>query len=348
MFENKERTELSSLGEFGLIERIKSLFPIQNKSTLVGIGDDAAVLDPGNKKILLSTDLLLEGIHFDLAYVPLKHLGYKSVMVNLSDIFAMNAKPSQITVSVGMSNRFSLEAIEELFEGMRLACNKFSVDLVGGDTSSSIRGLVISITVLGYADLENIVFRHGANNRDLICVSGDLGGAYLGLQIMEREKKIFLENPSIQPDFENKDYLIERQLKPEARGDVIEAFIKQKVKPSSMIDISDGLSSEILHLCKASNLGCRIYEDKLPIDSLVSSTAYELNLDPTVCAMNGGEDYELLFTAHQEDFEKIKLIEEVSIIGYMVTKEEGACLISRGNNQYDIKAQGWSNFIDKD
>lgn len=344
MFENKERTEVSSLGEFGLIELIKKKFPIYNDETRLGIGDDAAIIKIQNKEVLISTDLLIEGIHFDLAYVPLKHLGYKSVMVNLSDIFAMNAIPKQITVSIGFSNRFSLEAIEELYEGIFLACKKYKIDVIGGDTSSSQKGLLISITCIGYANREKISLRSGARNTDLICVSGDLGAAYLGLQILEREKSIFLENPSIQPDFENKDYLIERQLKPEARGDIIDTLELAEIIPTSMIDISDGLSSEILHICKASNLGCRIFENKIPIDIITSETAMDLNLDPTVCALNGGEDYELLFTVPLDQFDKLNAIKEISIIGHMVSKEEGACLISKGNNQYDIIAQGWVNF----
>jgi len=344
MFENKERTEVSSLGEFGLIDRIKKKFPIQNTSTILGIGDDAAILNNQDQEILISTDLLLEGIHFDLSYVPLKHLGYKSVMVNLSDIFAMNAIPQQITVSLGFSNRFSLEAIDEFYEGVLLACKRYKIDLIGGDTSSSQKGLIISITSIGFAKKEKIAKRSGAQNHDLICVSGDLGAAFLGLQILEREKSIYLENPNIQPDFENKDYLIERQLKPEARGDIIEILESQGIVPHSMIDISDGLSSEILHICRASDLGCRIFEEKLPIDSLTVSTAHDLNLDPTVCALNGGEDYELLFTVSVNDFDKVKLIPEISIIGHMSPKDDGACLISKGNNQYDIIAQGWTNF----
>jgi thiamine-monophosphate kinase len=344
MFESKQRTEISSLGEFGLINRIKENFPILNKTTLLGIGDDAAILKSTKKDILISTDLLLEGIHFDLSYVPLKHLGYKSVMVNLSDIFAMNAIPEQITVSLGFSNRFSLEAIDELYEGIALACNKYKIDLIGGDTSSSQKGLVISITSVGYQDNDKIVRRSGANKNDLLCVTGDLGAAYLGLQILEREKSIYLENPAIQPDFENKDYLIERQLKPEARGDIIELLNKKNILPTSMIDISDGLSSEILHICKASDKGCRIFEDKLPIDSLTVSTAHEFNLDPTVCALSGGEDYELLFTIPIHHYETIKNMEEITIIGHILSKDEGSCLISKGNNQYDIIAQGWTNF----
>ncbi len=344
MFENKERTEISSLGEFGLIERIKSRFKINNESTIVGIGDDAAVLDPKERQVLISTDLLLEGIHFDLSYVPFKHLGYKAVIVNLSDIIAMNGKPEQITVSIGFSNRFPLEVIDEFYEGVKLACDKYQIDLVGGDTSSSDKGFIISITSIGYAFKKDIVYRSGAKNNDLICVSGDLGAAYLGLQLLEREKKIFLENSNIQPDFENKDYLIERQLKPEARADIIKKLEALNIMPTSMIDVSDGLSSEILHICKSSNVGCRIFEEKLPIDSVTYQTAMEFLIDPTTCALNGGEDYEILFTAPVNQYDKLNDIKEITIIGHIVPLDEGSCLISKGKRQYDLKAQGWTNF----
>ncbi len=344
MFETKGSTDIGTLGEFGLIEELKNKFPIKHKSTLVGIGDDATVLDSLQRKILISTDLLIEGIHFDLSYVPLKHLGYKAVIINLSDIVAMNAVPEQITVSIAISNRFSLEAVYELYEGIQLACERYHIDLVGGDTTSSQKGLIISVTSIGYSKSENIVLRSGAKINDLICVSGDLGAAYLGLQILEREKGIFLENPKIQPDFENKDYLIERQLKPEARTDMIVLLEKENIIPTAMMDISDGLSSELLHICKASKLGCKIYEEKLPIDSLTVQTAMEMHLDPTVCALNGGEDYEIVFTVSMEKYEKIKMLEEITIIGHMVSREEGASLISKGNNQYDLKAQGWKHF----
>src|SRR5580698_7925840 len=307
MFENEERTNIESLGEFGLIDHLTKNIKLGQASTIKGIGDDAAVLDAKGKKVLISTDMLLEGIHFDLAYTPLKHLGYKAVQVNLSDINAMNGTATQVTVSIGLSSKFPLEAIEELYEGIYLACGKYNVDLVGGDTTSSRQGLVISVTALGYADEKEIVYRSGAEEGDLICVSGDLGGAYTGLQLLEREKLVYLENPNIQPDLEGKDYIVERQLKPEARRDIIELLRDIKVRPTAMIDISDGLASEILHVCKQSNKGCNLYEDKIPLDSMTYETAREFNLDPTVCALSGGEDYELLFTIKQADYEKIKL-----------------------------------------
>jgi thiamine-monophosphate kinase len=348
MFENKEnRTELGSLGEFGLIEHIASGVELKNKSSLKGIGDDAAVIDYGGKQILISTDMLVEGIHFDLSYVPVKHLGYKAVTVNLSDIYAMNAVPKQITVSIALSNRFSLEAVEEFYFGVRLACEKYGVDLVGGDTTSSRSGFIISVTAVGEGEKDKLVFRNGAREKDLICVSGDLGAAYLGLQILEREKRIFMENPGVQPDMQGKDYLLERQLKPEARKDIIEALNDVKVLPTSMIDISDGLSSEILHLCRASNVGCRIYEEKLPVDHLSYDTARELNLDPSVCALNGGEDYELLFTIPIGDFEKVAGLAGVSVIGHILPREEGVSLVDRSDNLVPIIAQGWNALLKK-
>ena len=302
MFENKGRTEIEQLGEFGLIDHLTNNFEITNKSTLKSIGDDAAVLNFEGKKTLISTDLLLEGIHFDLAYTPLKHLGYKAVQVNLSDIYAMNGTATQITVSIGLSSKFPLEAIEELYQGISIACEKYGIDVVGGDTSSSKQGLIISVTSIGYADEKDICYRNGAKEGDLLCVSGDLGGAYIGLQLLEREKNIFLENPNIQPDLEGKDYIVERQLKPESRKDIVEALKLMKIKPTSMIDISDGLASEILHICKQSNKGCNLYEEKIPIDPMTYDTAREFGIDPTVCALNGGEDYELLFTIKKSDF----------------------------------------------
>eukprot|EP01037_Dinobryon_pediforme_P010586 gene10586-10656_t len=306
MFDNKERTNIEALGEFGLIDYLTKNIKIHQKSTGKGVGDDAAVLDFEGKKTLISTDLLLEGIHFDLAYTPLKHLGYKAIQVNLSDIYAMNGTASQVTVSLGISSKFPLEAVEELYEGIYLACNKYEVDLVGGDTSSSKQGLVISVTSIGYADEKDVVYRNGAGEGDLICVSGDLGGAYTGLQLLEREKLIYLENPNIQPDLEGKDYIIERQLKPEARRDIIDLLKEIKVKPTAMIDISDGLASELLHICKQSDKGCNLYEEKIPLDPMTFETAREFNLDPTVCALSGGEDYELLFTVKQADYDQIK------------------------------------------
>lgn len=344
MFENKERTDLSQLGEFGLIAHLTSNFKIAHESSVKGIGDDAAVMDFAEKQVLISTDLLLEGIHFDLAYVPLIHLGYKAVQVNLSDIYAMNGNATQITVSVGLSSKFPLEAVEEIYKGIELACNKYNIDLIGGDTSASKQGLVLSITSIGYADKKDVCYRSGANEGDLLCVSGDLGGAYVGLQILEREKQIFLENPQIQPDLEGKDYIIERQLKPDARKDIVDLLSQMSITPTAMIDVSDGLASEILHICKESDKGCTIYEDKLPIDPMTYETARELGLDPTVCALNGGEDYELLFTIKQADYEKLKNDVDISIIGHITDKNSGARMVSKSDNVYELKAQGWNAF----
>ncbi len=344
MFDNKEKTNIEQLGEFGLIDHLTQNFKIKRKSTLKGIGDDAAVLDFRTKKLLVSTDMLLEGIHFDLAYTPLKHLGYKAVQVNLSDIYAMNGMASQITVSIGISSKFPLEAVEELYEGIYLACEKYNIDVIGGDTTSSKQGLVISITSIGYAEEQDIVYRNGAQEGDLICVSGDLGGAYTGLQLLEREKLVYLENPNIQPDLEGKDYIVERQLKPEARRDIIELLKSIEVKPTAMIDVSDGLASEILHICKQSDKGCSIYEDKIPLDPMTYETAREFNLDPTVCALSGGEDYELLFTVKQADYEKIKFKMDVSIIGYITEPAAGCNLITKSGNSHPLKAQGWNAF----
>jgi len=344
MFENKERTDISNLGEFGLIDYLTKNIKVSQSSTIKGAGDDAAVLDFGNKKALISTDLLLEGIHFDLAYTPLKHLGYKAIQVNLSDIYAMNGIATQVTVSLGLSSKFPLEAVEELYEGMMLACEKYNVDIIGGDTSASKQGLVISITSIGYAAEKDITYRNTAEEGDLICVSGDLGGAYMGLQLLEREKLIFLENPSIQPDLEGKDYIIERQLKPDARKDIIEILKDFDVKPTSMIDISDGLSSEIIHICTRSEKGCNLYEEKIPIDPMTYETAREFNLDPTVCALSGGEDYELLFTIKQADYDKIKNSAFISIIGHITEKAAGMNIISKSGNVHPLKAQGWNSF----
>ncbi len=345
MFENKEnRTELSSLGEFGLIEHIASAVELKNPESIKGIGDDAAVIDNGNEMTVVTTDMLVEGVHFDLTFQPLKHLGYKAVSVNLSDVYAMNAIPKQIIVAIAISNRFSLEAIEELYEGIQMACEKYSVDLVGGDTTSSTSGLVISVTALGKAKKEDLVYRNGAGVGDLICVSGDLGGAYVGLQLLEREKKIFLENPKIQPDLSNADYILERQLKPEPRKDIIDKLKQVGVLPTAMIDISDGLSSEVMHLCKQSGTGCTLYEDKFPIDPQTYEKAREFNLDPTVCALSGGEDYELLFTIKQTDYEKLRMHIDISIVGHMVAKEEGLHLVDKSGNQVKLQAQGWKAF----
>ena len=344
MFENQERTNIESLGEFGLIDHLTKQIKIKQPGTIKGIGDDAAVIDFKGKKALISTDMLLEGIHFDLAYTPLKHLGYKSIQVNLSDIYAMNGIAAQVTVSIGISSKFPLEAVEELYEGIYRACEKYNVDLVGGDTTSSRQGLVISVTSIGYADEKDIAYRNTAGEGDLICVSGDLGGAYVGLQLLEREKLVYIENPNIQPDLEGKDYIVERQLKPEARKDIVELLQDVKVVPTSMIDISDGLASEILHICKQSNKGCNIYEDKIPLDPMTYETAREFNLDPTVCALSGGEDYELLFTIKQSDYEKIKLQMDISVIGHITEPSAGCNLVTKSGVVHPLKAQGWNAF----
>ncbi|MGY3054471.1 thiamine-monophosphate kinase [Pedobacter sp. UYEF25] len=344
MFENKEKTEINQLGEFGLIKHLTSRFTIKNSESVKGIGDDAAVLDAKGKQVLISTDLLLEGIHFDLAYVPLIHLGYKAVQVNLSDIYAMNGMASSITVSIGLSSKFPLEAVEEIYKGIELACNRFNIDLIGGDTSSSKQGLIISVTSIGYVDVDKVVYRSGANENDLLCVSGDLGGAYVGLQILEREKSIYLENPQIQPDLEGKDYIIERQLKPEARKDVIALLEDLNIKPTSMIDVSDGLASEILHLATQSDKGFTIYEDKIPLDPMTYETARELGLDPTVCALSGGEDYELLFTISQNDYNKLKNDVDVTVIGHVTDKNSGCKMVSKSNQVHELTAQGWNAF----
>ena len=337
------RTEISSLGEFGLIDHLTKNFELHNASTIVGVGDDAAVIDHFGMQTVVTTDLLIEGVHFDLMYTPLKHLGYKSIVVNLSDIYAMNAIPTQVTVSIGISNRISLEALDEFYEGIYAACERYNVDLAGGDTSSSQKGFIISVTAIGEVAPEKFVKRNTANTGDLICVSGDLGAAFLGLTILEREKSIYLENPQIQPDLEGEDYIVGRLLKPEARKDIIEFFKEQNILPTAMMDISDGLSSETLHICNQSNLGCRLHEDKFPIAEETRNAAFKFGIDPTVCALNGGEDYELIFTVKQDDYEKIILNENISIIGYMADIEEGAKFISKGGNSFDITAQGWNS-----
>ena len=346
MLENKnqERTSLEKLGEFGLIDHLTKNFSIQSESTLKGIGDDAAVLDFKNKKAVLTTDFLVEGVHFDLSYMPLKHLGYKAVMVNLSDVYAMNATATQITVSIAVSNRFPLEALEELYEGIALACKKFKVDLIGGDTTSSTTGLLISVTAIGEANESEITYRNGAKPNDLLVVSGDLGAAYMGLQVLEREKEVFKVNPNSQPDLEPYSYIVERQLKPEARKDIPELLKELKVQPTSMIDISDGLSSEILHLCKNSGVGCNLFEDKIPLDPTVISVCEEFNIDSTTVALSGGEDYELLFTIDQADFLKIKGNPNLTVIGHMADQSEGTSLITRGNTKIALNAQGWNSF----
>lgn len=339
----EKATEISSLGEFGLIDRLTKDLQIKNPQTRLGKGDDAAVLNFGNKEVLVTTDLLLEGIHFDLRYVPLKHLGYKSVVVNLSDIYAMNGTPLQITVSIGVSSRFTVEHLEELYAGIRLACEVYGVDLVGGDTSASVTGLVISVTCIGEADEKDIVKRNGAKPTDIICVSGDLGAAFMGLQLLERENKVAAGQKDFQPDFAGKEYILERQLKPEARRDIVEELKKAGIKPSSMIDISDGLSSELKHLCKESNTGCRIYEDKIPIDYQTALMAEEFNMNLVTAAMNGGEDYELLFTVPITDHEKIEKMRGVTMIGYVTKPELGEALVTRDGNEIPLKAQGWNS-----
>lgn len=338
------RTEIATLGEFGLIEHLTRNNETRQASTLVSVGDDAAVLDHFGRQVVITSDLLIEGVHFDLAYTPLTHLGYKSVIVNLSDIYAMNAVPTQIILAIGISNRFSVEAMEEFYEGVYAACQKYNVDLVGGDTSTSNKGFIISVTAIGEVAPDRFVKRDGAQIGDLICVSGDLGAAYLGLLLMEREKKIFLESPSVQPDLEGQDYILRRLLKPEARRDIITFFEENNIHPTSMMDVSDGLSSDLLHICKKSSKGCVLYEDKIPVADPTRQFAFKLEMDPTACALSGGEDYELLFTIKQEDYEKLVLNEQISVIGYITEPEEGVHLISRSNNRHPLTAQGWNAF----
>lgn len=347
MEENKdiERTELDQLGEFGLIDQLTQDFPLRNASSLKGVGDDAAVINHEGYRTLVSVDLLVEGIHFDMTYTPLKHLGYKAAVVNFSDIYAMNGTPTQIVVGLGVSNRYSVEALDALYAGIRLACEQYGVDMVGGDTTSSCSGLVISITVIGMAKEEEIVYRSGAKANDLLCVSGDLGGAYMGLLILEREKAEYLANPNMQPQLEGFDYVLQRQLKPEARKDVVARLKELGVKPTSMIDISDGLASEILHLCKESGVGCQLYEDKIPLDPSTEKIAKDFQIVPSVAALSGGEDYELLFTIDQGDYEKIQqMSDDVTVIGYMTPDKDIAELITPDNHAIPIKAQGWNHF----
>lgn len=338
------RTEIASLGEFGLIDHLTQNNETHHASTVLSIGDDAAVLDHFGKQIVVTTDLLIEGVHFDMVYTPLTHLGYKSVVVNISDVYAMNATPSQITLSIGISNRFSVEALEEFYEGVYAACEKYNVDLVGGDTTTSNKGFIISVTAIGEVAPDRFVKRDGAKKGDLVCVSGDLGAAYLGLLLMEREKKIFMESPSVQPDLESQDYILRRLLKPEARKDIISFFEENDILPTSMMDISDGLSSEILHICKQSNAGCVLHEDKIPVDEASRQFAFKLDLDPTACALSGGEDYELLFTIKQEDYDKIVLNEQISVIGYITEPAEGSHIMTRSGNKHALTAQGWNAF----
>ena len=341
---NQEKTSLAELGEFGLIKHLTQYFKIYNSTTQKAIGDDCAVISLGGKENLVTTDLLIEGVHFDLSYMPLKHLGYKAVMVNLSDVYAMNAKAEQITVSIAVSNRFPLEALEQLYAGIQLACDTYKVDLIGGDTTSSTKGMLISVTAIGVSKKEDIVYRNGAKETDLIVVTGDLGAAYLGLQILEREKQVFEVNPQNQPDLENYTYLIERQLKPEARKDIAGILKELEVKPTSMIDISDGLSSELFHICTQSKVGCKIYEDKLPLDPQVIAASEEFKMDSTMIALSGGEDYELLFTVPIAYFDKIKGNPNFSIIGHITEENQGLNLVTRANQEIELKAQGWNSF----
>lgn len=337
------KTEISTLGEFGLIRHLTEGIKLQNESSRYGVGDDAAVLSyPSEKQILVTTDLLMEGVHFDLIYVPLKHLGYKSAVVNFSDIYAMNGTPKQITVSLALSKRFCVEDMEELYAGIRLACEEYNVDIVGGDTSSSLTGLAISITCIGEGDKDKIVYRNGAKETDLICVSGDLGAAYMGLQLLEREKTVLKGEKEIQPDFTGKEYLLERQLKPEARRDIIQKLAEAGIQPTSMMDISDGLSSELLHICTQSKVGCRVYEEHIPIDYQTAVMAEEFNMNLTTCALNGGEDYELLFTVPIADHEKVAEIEGIKLIGHITKPELGCALITRDGQEFELKAQGWN------
>lgn len=341
------RTEIATLGEFGLIKRLTENIQIQNPESQYGIGDDAAVLEFGAQQTLVTTDLLMEGVHFDLVYTPLKHLGYKSAIVNFSDIYAMNGTPKQITVSLAVSKRFCIEDLEQFYEGLKLACQVHGVDIVGGDTTSSVTGLAISITCIGVAQKEKIVYRNGAKETDLICVSGDLGAAYMGLQLLEREKAVFEGQKEAQPDFAGKEYLLERQLKPEARKDIVEALAKEGILPTSMIDISDGLSSELMHICSQSKTGCRIYEDRIPIDYQTAVMAEELNMNVTTCALNGGEDYELLFTVPLTSHDKVVAMKGVKVIGHITKPELGLGLITRDGQEFELKAQGWNPLSEK-
>lgn len=343
MFEDrtKKRTELGELGEFGLIDHLTQDISPKNESTLKGVGDDAAVMDYSGKMTLVSTDLLVEGIHFDLAYTPLKHLGYKAAVVNFSDIAAMNGTPRQLVIGLAVSNRFSVEALDDLYEGVKLACDKYHVDLVGGDTTSSTSGLFISMTIMGDAENEEIAYRNGAKEGDLLCVSGNLGAAYMGLLLLEREKEVYKANPQMQPELEGNDFVLQRQLKPEARVDIVKLLNENGIKPTSMIDISDGLASEILHICKQSEKGCNLYEDKIPIDPETALLAEEFNIVPVVAALSGGEDYELLFTIQQSDYENVKVLKDITIIGHITDKNSGANLITAQGTAIPLKAQGW-------
>jgi thiamine-monophosphate kinase len=340
---SESRTEISSLGEFGLIDHLTKNIELQNASSVLGVGDDAAVIDHFGKQTVITTDLLVEDVHFDLMYTPLKHLGYKSVIVNLSDIYAMNAIPTQIVISLGISNRFSLEAMDEFYEGVYAACTKYGVDLVGGDTTSSQKGFIISVTAIGEVAPDKFVKRSTAQKGDLLCVSGDLGAAYVGLLFLEREKKIYMESPGVQPDLEGESFVIGKLLKPEARKDIIEFLANSAITPTAMMDISDGLSSEILHICKQSNLGCVLYEDKIPVNEQMKQAAFKFEIDPTACALSGGEDYELVFTIPQSEYDKLVLNEEISVVGYMTEPEQGAHIITKGGGKHTLTAQGWNH-----
>ena len=341
---SENRTEVSTLGEFGLIEHLTRNIEIQNASTILGVGDDAAVIDHFGKQTVITSDLLIEGVHFDLMYSPLKHLGYKTVAVNVSDICAMNAIPTQIILGLGFSNRFSVEALDEFYEGVYAACSQYGVDLVGGDITSSQKGFIISCTALGEVSPDKFVTRSGAKKGDLVCVTGDLGAAFLGLTLLEREKKIFLENPGVQPDLENEKYIVGRILKPEARKDVVDFLSSANLLPTSMIDVSDGLSSEILHICTKSKVGCVLYEEKIPVSEETKLAAFKFNMDPTACALSGGEDYELLFTVRQDDYEAIANHPEISVIGYITDEEAGVHIHTKGGSKHPITAQGWNMF----
>lgn len=348
MSNKKEGTPISQYGEFGLIDYLTKNIHHKNSSTIKGVGDDAAIIDNGNKQTVITTDLLLEGIHFNLMYVPLKHLGYKAVVVNLSDVYAMNAIPKQITVSIGISSKFTVEAIDEIYQGVYLACEQYNIDLVGGDTSASLTGLTLSITAIGEVEKEKVVYRNTAKENDLICVTGSLGAAYMGLQVLEREKEVFAKNPNLQPDLSEYQYILEKQLKPEARKDIIEWFNENNIQPSSMMDVSDGLSSELLHICTQSAVGCKVFEEHIPIDMQTAKMAQEINIEPLIAALNGGEDYELIFTCSLDEHAKIKTNDKISVIGHVCAKEEGINIIGRAGNIIPVKAQGWNSLLKED
>ena len=345
--QENNRTEIATLGEFGLIKHLTEDIKLQNPETIYGVGDDAAVINVSNQQTLITTDMLMEGVHFDLVYTPLKHLGYKAAISNFSDIYAMNGTPKQITVSIAVSKRFCIEDLEQLYDGLKLACQVHNVDLIGGDTTSSVTGLAISITCIGVADKDQIVYRNGAKETDLICVTGDWGAAYMGLQLLEREKAVFQGEKEVNPDFTGKEYLLERQLKPEARKDIIEALAKEGILPTAMMDVSDGLSSELMHICSQSKVGCRVYEERIPIDYQTAVMAEELNMNVSTCALNGGEDYELLFTVPLTMHDKVATIKGVKVIGYITKQELGCALITRDNQEFELKAQGWNPLKEK-